>query len=348
MRRVKFIGWLVLLMMIVSDCEELSAQRVVRYPIISYNVENLFDTINAPATFDEDMLPLADRQWNSEKYQAKLRLLARVISDMGCDGELPSIVALQEVENRSVLDDLLAEKSLSKASYGICHFESDDERGIDVALLYRSDHFVVDSTQAIRVEVLPDYDFRTRDILVVRGRFCREDFMFVVVHWPSRIEGVKFTEPWRITCAQEVRRIVDSAMAESPHLKVVVMGDMNDNPTNRSLRVGLRARANHRSLAEGDLYNPFARKMGKGSSVYDGRWNHYDNIILSSNLLHGNQSHLQLDMKQGRKGRFSTGVFYRKYMCGKRSYPLPTYKGLEYLGGASDHFPVYVILSREE
>ncbi|MBR7097737.1 MAG: endonuclease/exonuclease/phosphatase family protein, partial [Alistipes sp.] len=141
----------------------------------------------------------------------------------------------------------------------------------------------------------------------------------------------------------EVRRIVDSVASQSPNMKIVVMGDMNDNPSNRSLWKILRARRNVKGAA-GELYNPFARKPVIGSSRYDGRWNHFDNIILSANLVDDLSDGLKFNSKTPKK--HSAYVFRRDYMCDVNGYPVPTYRGVEYVGGASDHLPVCLILER--
>lgn len=325
---------------------DLSAQtqNVEQQLIAFYNVENLFDTINNPATADEDMLPLADRAWSSERYERKIDLLARVVADMQCCGQPPAIVALAEVENRQVLESLTSHPNLCGAEYQICHSDSPDRRGIDVALLYRPELFRVAGVKTFPIKIAQQQKFRTRDILAAWGEFCGEKFIFVVVHWPSRIGGVEATEPLRIECAREVRRIVDSVASQSPNMKIVVMGDMNDNPSNRSLRKILCARRNVKCLQRGELYNPFARKTAIGSSRYDGRWNHFDNIILSANLVDDLFDGLKFNSKTPKKQ--SAYVFRRDYMCDVNGYPVPTYRGVEYVGGASDHLPVCLILER--
>lgn len=296
------------------------------HTVVFYNIENAFDTINDPATADEEMLPLSDREWNSMRYNAKLNLIATTLSDITT--ELPTLIGLAEVENANVLRDLTQTSALRSTSYKICHYDSPDERGIDVALLYRPDKFHYIGSRAIRSEADP----ATRDILTVWGEMDGHPTFIVVVHWPSRIGGVKFTEPKRRASAQQLRKIVDSVMVENPATRIIVMGDMNDNPRNKSITEDLRATA--RPAAATDLYNPFAAAR-RGSSVYDGRWNQYDNIVVSQNI-----PLCAID------GRRRAKVYRHTSLLDQAGKPRPTYSGTNYMGGASDHLPVYIVIGK--
>ncbi len=313
-----------------------------RYGVMFYNVENLFDTTNDVSAADEDMLPKADRVWTEERYQLKLSDVARVISDLSKGGELPAVVALAEVENRRVLDDLVAQKEIASANYSVCHYDSSDERGIDVAMLFRPDVFVYEGSCAVKANVESAPNLQTRDYLLVWGEMGGSDVMFCVVHFPSRIGGVKQTEHLRIGCAKQVREMVDSMMRANPDRRVVVLGDMNDNPNNRSIRKVLGAKRAGRRVESGRLYNLTASGRG-GSSVYDGRWNRYDNIVVSSNLLSTSAGlHIVMPKRSGRV-RYAQRI---EYLLDDRKYPKPTYRGSEYLGGVSDHLPIYMELER--
>ena len=333
-----FLGLMVVVMTaIIEPC---AAQQ--HYGVMFYNVENLFDTINDASAADEDMLPRADRAWTEASYQQKLSDVARVISDLSADGEFPAIVALAEVENRRVLDDLVAQKEIASANYSVCHYDSPDERGIDVALLYRSDLFEFKGCKTVRTNVEYAPNLQTRDYLLVWGDMGGSDVVFCVVHFPSRIGGVKQTEHLRIGCAKQVREIVDSAMRANPDRRVVVLGDMNDNPNNRSIRKVLGAKRAGRRVESGRLYNLTASGRG-GSSVYDGRWNRYDNIIVSANLLlQGEGLHVVMPKRSGRV-RYAQRF---EYLLDDRKYPKPTYRGSEYQGGVSEHLPIYMMLER--
>lgn len=327
----------VIMIAVISPCV---AQQ--RYGVMFYNVENLFDTINDAGVADEDMLPKADRAWTEERYQRKLNGVARVIADLSDEDGFPAIVALAEVENRRVLDDLISQKEIANAQYSVCHYNSPDERGIDVALLYRSELFKFKGCKSVRANVESAPNLQTRDYLLVWGEMGGSDVMFCVVHFPSRIGGVKQTEHLRIGCAKQVREMVDSMMRVNPDRKVVVLGDMNDNPNNRSIRKVLGAKRAGRRVESGRLYNLTASRRA-GSSVYDGRWNRYDNIVVSSNLLlSGNGLHVVIPKRNVRVGyaqRF-------EYLIDERKYPKPTYQGGEYRGGVSDHLPIYMLLER--
>ena len=294
-----------------------------------YNVENLFDTINNPATSDEDFLPLADREWNSEKYHTKLAHIASVIADL--HDECPTLVGLAEVENRAVVEELARQEAIASANYAICHYESPDERGIDVALMYRPDRFQLEGSRAIRAAA----EGLTRDILCAWGEMQGRPTYVIVVHLPSRIGGVQFTEPERRACARQVREVVDSVLVASPKTQIIVMGDMNDNPRNKSIRDDLRA--THRPKEVGELYNPFAvlKRKGKGTSVYDGRWNMYDNIVVSQNTT-------LLPIRKHDKG----AIYRRRWLLDNRGRPRSAYEGVEYTAGVSDHLPIYILISK--
>lgn len=297
--------------------------------VMFYNVENLFDTINNPATSDEDFLPLADREWNSEKYHTKLARIASVIADL--HDQCPTLVGLAEVENRAIVEDLAHQEAIASANYAICHYESPDERGIDVALMYRPDRFRLAGSRAIRAAA----EGLTRDILCAWGEMQGRPTYVIVVHLPSRIGGVQFTEPERRACARQVREVVDSVLVASPKTQIIVMGDMNDNPRNKSIRDDLRA--THRPKEAGELYNPIAvlKRKGKGTSVYDGRWNMYDNIVVSQN------TPLQPIRKHDK------GAIYRhRALLDNRGRPLSAYDGVEYKAGVSDHLPIYILIGK--
>ena len=333
-----FLGLMAVIMLaVISPCV---AQQ--RYGVMFYNVENLFDTINDEGVADEDMLPKADRAWTEERYQRKLNGVARVIADLSNEGGFPAIVALAEVENRRVLDDLISQKEIANAQYSVCHYDSPDERGIDVALLYRSELFKFKGCKSVRANVESAPNLQTRDYLLVWGEMGDSEVLFCVVHFPSRIGGVKQTEHLRMGCAKQVREIVDSAIRANPDRRVVILGDMNDNPNNRSIRKVLGAKRVGCRVESGRLYNLTASGRA-GSSVYDGRWNRYDNIVVSSNLLlSGNGLHVVMPKRNARVGY----VQRFEYLLDDRKYPKPTYQGGEYRCGVSDHLPIYMILER--
>lgn len=328
------------------------AQEAKSYKIATvafYNVENLFDTINDPAIFDEDRTPEGKDKWTSEKYRDKLQKLAQVMADIGFDetGTAPAIIGLSEIENRQVLEDLVDEPALRKYNYGIAHYNSPDRRGIDVALLYKQDIFKIKNTASLELdikEIGSGNKVYTRDQLVVSGYFDGEEMHFLVNHWPSRSGGEKRSSYRREAAAALNRRIIDSLQHINPYAKIITLGDFNDNPSNRSLRKVLKAKNEAQSLQRDELFNPMAamEKKGYGTSAYRDNWSVFDQIILSQPLMDRDFSSYKF---------FKAGIFSKKYLfttSGQyRGYPFRSYGWEGYTGGYSDHFPVYAFLIKE-
>lgn len=313
--------------------------------IVFYNVENLFDTIDNALTADEEFTPESEKEWNSIRYKKKLEDIASVLA-AGNKQELPEFIGLAEVENREVLEDLLATKVFQKNEYGIAHKDSPDARGIDVALLYRKDEFKSVSYETIMVNFPFDSGLTTRDILHVKGRIGDgEDIHFFINHWSSRSGGMKETEPKRMYCAVALRRKIDILIAQENNPRIVVMGDFNDEPTNKSLMNILQATNKLKNISMGDLYNLYydQHNLGlAGSYYYRGDWNMLDQIIVSYNLIN-------------REGRYSCDysdgkIIMEDWMMYKNQdgimVPNRTYGGPNYYGGISDHLPVYLVLKK--
>lgn len=320
----KLLKYLLTLVFVASAGLAWSQPQMVAF----YNVENLMDTRNDPATQDDDMLPNAEKEWNDVRYQAKLSAVAGVVADMSNEYGYPSLLGLAEVENKLVLSDLVKQQAISGVNYRFVHYDSRDERGIDVALLYRPDRFHLERSCSVRADV----ELPTRDILMVWGELSGEAVLVVVVHLPSRIGGEEFTSAFRESCARQLRELIESARSVEPQRKVIIMGDMNDTPRDSSIKRVLGAKSNARNLQADDIYNPFAH-CRKGSMVYQYRWYLYDQILLSS------------DFVPHRGCSAARGYVYRqKSLLDKNRSPKPTYRGVEYMGGVSDHLPVYVLL----
>lgn len=310
-----------------------------RYAVMFYNVENLYDTINAPYFGDDNMLPLSDREWDCERYEKKIESIARVVADMASLYDFPALVGLAEVENRQVVEDIIRNELLARVDYDISHYDSADERGIDVALMYRRDLFELHGSRAIKV----DLDVPTRDILLVWGQMSGEPIAVMVMHWPSRVGGEYATRPLREACAEKVRFLADSIAQTSPQTKIVIMGDMNDTPKDRSVAKILNANVN----LKGQFYNPFGKGVGRGTLVYQNRWYLYDQIIFSHNMLAGDGlcfKHRVDNTAKGEDLSLMCGSFQPNYLLDKNGHPRPSYRGDEYMEGVSDHLPVYVIL----
>lgn len=326
------------------------AQEKTSYKITAvgfYNLENLFDTEDDPKIRDEEYLPEGSRKWDKAKYQTKLKNLSKVITSIGTDYGLngPVILGVCEVENKKVLEDLVATDLMKSKNYGIVHYDSPDKRGIDVALLYQKSVFKVIAKNS---HTLKDTSFFTRNQLVVTGVLESDTINFVVNHWPSRSGGQKRSEPRRLAAAEVARSITDSLYKINPEAKIILMGDFNDDPNNKSLRKVLKAESYEDGLKGQKLFNAmFAlHKKGVGTLAYRDNWQIFDQIIISAPLLKAN--------KKGNNYFYfsnSAKAFAPKWIKQSegryKGYPLRTFAGGNYLAGYSDHFPVFVLLAKE-
>lgn len=303
------------------------------YSIAFYNLDNLFDTIDDPKTLDDDFTPEGKLKWNKKRYSKKLLKLGSIIRKIGLKrtGFSPAVIGVAEVENRNVLKDLIATDELIGEKYGIVHFDSPDERGIEVALLYRKSVFEVLDAKPFTLKVYNEtVRDLTRDILCVKGRLQGELIHFLVNHWPSRRTDDMQTEHKRIAAAHLNHQIIADIKKETPDAKVIIMGDFNDNPTNDSI---------FKHLVTQEFFNPFKEYYlkGRGSTAHEGRWHLFDQIILNNEIL------------SGKKIRYQNAYIFNKHYLrdwkGKHSgRPFRTYVGKWFQGGYSDHFPVYVTL----
>ena len=224
-----------------TSCSSVKYQRKKNFTIVFYNVENLFDTINEPGKTDGEFTPNGSKQWNEERYTKKVNDIAKVLSLIN-ENELPEMIGLCEVENQKVLEDLVENELLSNGDYKIVHYESPDNRGIDNAFLYRPDEFEVNFSQPIPVSFKGEPNFHTRDILYVKGKTNNGEEMHVFVnHWPSRIGGTDETESARLQVASKLKNKIDSIVSNNSSAEIIVMGDMNDEPSNLSLTYVLGA-----------------------------------------------------------------------------------------------------------
>ena len=319
------------------------ADRHTDFTLVFYNVENLFDTINDPNCQDEEFLPGATNRWDSKKYTKKLENLARVLYHTD-SLRLPVIIGLAEIENRTVLNDLVACGDLQKGQYRIVHENSRDPRGIDVALLYRPSAFSLITHHKIRMKD-PELDpHRTRECLYVCGVLGGTDTLHLVVnHWKSRSGGTEKTEPLRLAYARVIRKLTDSILAARPHAAIILMGDFNDTPENVSLQTTLGVQNTTEAPAWDHLYNLTAAvaESGEGSHYYKS-WEMFDQIIVSGALLKATST--------GLHSKPQARPFKRPWMLYKNSsgqmVPDRTYNNGKYYGGYSDHLPVTLQLVR--
>lgn len=300
-----------------------------------YNLENLFDTEDDPNTLDDDFTAEGYKNWNGKRYSNKLRKLGRVISQVGLKETegAPALLGVAEVENKEVLLNLIETKELKDVGYDVVHYDSPDERGIDVGLLYRKEYFEVLESETVSVYLESEFGERdyTRDILHVTGNLQGIKTHVLVNHWPSRRSGVEESEPKRITAAQKNRSIVETIQEQDPEARIIIMGDFNDGPHNESVK-------NH--LVQKDLYNPmvFLNTRYEGSLNHDFEWYLFDQIILSTNFMRLHENPLTYDMSNIYNEHYLT-EFKGRF----KGNPFRTYAGKRYLGGYSDHFPVYCV-----
>lgn len=319
------------------------------HTVAFYNLENLFDTINDPNKFDEAS-PIMEMDFNRQSvYEKKVRNMAQVISEIGSDvsRNSPAVIGVSEIENREVLEDLANDPALISKNYGIVHFHSPDARGIDVALLYQKALFTPLYKSSHELKIYDDVTRErvyTRDQLLVSGKLDGELVHFIVNHWPSRRGGEARSRPKRVAAAKLNKRIIDSLQSIDPYAKIITMGDLNDDPTNESVKKVLKAKRNKEDVGLKGIYNPMenmARK-GLGTNAYRDGWSLFDQILFTKPLLEKDYSSFRF---------YKAGIFNKNYLTNKRGrwkgYPLRSFADGGFTNGFSDHFPVYVTLIKE-
>lgn len=308
--------------------------------IAFYNLENLFDTHDDPHTLDDDFTPKGFKKWRDGRYRSKIKKLGRAISKIGEEEGLhpPVLVGIAEVENDKVVEKLLGTKYLRDIPYDYVHFDSPDERGIDTGLIFNKDHFAV-----VQAETLPlliedgegDRDY-TRDILYVKGLLNGEGIHVFVNHWPSRRDGADETKYKRIEAANTILRKLTSINDSAENLNVMIMGDFNDDPNSESIET---------LLTSGYFINPMQKLLSPetGSANYKGKWSLFDQIILSHSFLnHEPGTHIF------QQAAIFAPRFLKEWKGKYKGNPFRTFVGKKYIGGYSDHFPVYVVMRFNE
>lgn len=341
------------------------------YGVAFYNLENLFDTLHDAGKNDYEYLPDGTNRWGKMKYEAKLKNMSAVLSQL-CTDKLPkgpAVVGLAEVENDRCLADLLQQPALKERGWKFVHEEGPDRRGIDCAFLYNPRLFQYESHMLVPFYYLdpkqPDVDlgfhtdaqnkvhaytdflkgdtaYLTRGFLVMSGSLAGEKTHFIVCHWPSRAA----TSPSRERAGYQVRRLKDALLKQDPGCHVIIMGDMNDDPRDKSITTALGCKHDIRDVsADTDLFNPWwdmLYKVGQGTLLYDGKWNLFDQIIVSGNLVGADRTTLKFYKNQ---------IFLRDWMLqteGRyKGSPLRTHAGGSWLNGYSDHLPTFIYLIKE-
>lgn len=311
--------------------------KTTEHTIAFYNLENLFDIYNDVTKHNIDFLPGSEKRWTKKRYERKLYKLGQVISKIGFENTQrpPAIVGLAEIENKNVINDLIQSKDLEPYDYGIVHYDSQDERGIDVAMIYDKTVFTVESSKTYSVYLedhIGEQDY-TRDILLVSGMFHSERLHFIINHWPSRREGLIESDPKRLKAAEKAVEIINNIKENYLNPKILVMGDFNDNPSNESVKF----------LSEkAELYNPMETLLSysRGSVSHNFKWNLFDQILFSTNFFETEINKLKFD-----EANIYDEKFLTQYDGKFKGQPFRTYVGKKYKGGYSDHFPVYVYLN---
>jgi endonuclease/exonuclease/phosphatase family metal-dependent hydrolase len=303
-----------------------------------YNVENLFDTQNDPATDDDEFTPTGKIPWTEERLATKINHIGQVISDI-VSPSMPDIVGFAEVENQQVLEMLTSSAALAKTKYGIVHYDSPDERGIDVALLYNQASFKVISSEPLKV-VLPDND-KTRDILYVKGKLNTGEILHVFVnHWPSRRDGSEVSEPKRMIAASVLRAKINDIQKLEKSASILILGDFNDEPSDNSITKGIGALSPDQAITNNNIYSLLYPEFKKGEgSLFYKDWDLFDQIMVTGNML-SQKKGLHTSVKDA-------NIFKAEYLLYKTKKgderPNRT-MGEKYFGGYSDHLPVYVKL----
>lgn len=380
---MKRFNWIVAAALLLAAMTPASAQkkkgqpaaaekRIAAYAVGFYNLENLFDTVHAVGKKDQDFLPDGSYKWNTLKYESKLKNMSMVLAEMGTDRIKAglAVCGVSEVENRFVLEELLKQESLRNRGWRVMHFPSPDRRGVGCGLFYNPRFFTLedslyvpcifpnDSTGPTPVGFTQDADnvihptplygdtMRiTRGFLVGIGTLANEKMAIIVNHWPSRFSPSETREE----TGRQVYELKEALLRRYPGIKIVIEGDLNDDPNNKSVTEGLKAVSETSDIKNADahsLYNPWYNmlyKKGQGTLMYQGQWNLFDQIIISGNLINGND-YSTLTYK-------SHEIFMRDYLIqqeGKyKGSPLRTTAGGTWLNGFSDHLPTIVYLVKE-
>jgi len=309
------------------------------YTIISYNVENLFDTLDDTLKADEEFLPGGPRGWNDYKYYKKLNHIAKTLIAAG-EWSAPAIVGLCEIENKRTLTDLLFNTPLAALNYQIIHFESPDIRGIDVAIIFRKDLLQLLNTHPIPVHLTDTSARPTRDILYAQFRLPTYDTLYLFLnHWPSMWGGAATTRPKRMQAAKTLKHSMDTLIQSQSKAKIICMGDFNCTPQSPEISEGLGARLMQDTLINSCFYalNYRFRKHIKGTHKFHNQWSSIDQVIVNGNLLNCNRMHVPR----------SCQIFCPDFLLIKDDTyggykPFRTFYGFEYQGGFSDHLPLVV------
>jgi predicted extracellular nuclease len=309
-------------------------KKDVTYTIAFYNLENFFDTKNDPHILDDDFTPKGFKKWTVKRFYKKAKKLGEVISQIGAEEtkSSPVLIGIAEVENKNAINALLNTKSLKSIEYDYVHFDSPDERGIDTALIYHKDFFKVEFSESLQVLVNNTNGVRdfTRDILYVKGKLNGELVHVFVNHWPSRRDGAQKTSYKREKAAETLLQKITSL--NNPGSNCIIMGDFNDDPNSKSIK---------KLMSTEFFINPMQKLLSpiSGSANYKGEWSLFDQILISHSFLnHEEKTHVF------KKAAIFSSKLVREWKGKYKGNPFRTFVGKKYIGGYSDHFPVYILL----
>ena len=346
-----------------SSAQVSSLSKGKSYVIGFYNLENLFDTYHDEGKNDYEYLPDGANQWTEAKYAKKLQNMAQVIAEMRKDnGAWHAVLGVSEIENRHVLEDLVSEPAIAAANYQIVHYDGPDRRGVDVGLLYKPEILKVLASESIPFTFTPsrlDWSawtqeemdaFRTRDVLMVRGTIDSEMFAFFVTHLPSRLGGKG--ADLRPRGAEIIHQRAMQLQEEFPGIKIVVMGDMNDNPTDRSMTEFLNADDDEIDDVDDDdeFFDPFLSmlKAGYSSLYYRGAGNIFDIVMVNKALAKAAPGTFQIQPIV--KNKYYGRIFVKPFMTNQtgqyKGTPFRTFSNGAFVGGYSDHYPTYIVIKK--
>jgi len=302
-----------------------------------YNTENFFDSGNDTLTRDDEYTAIGDRRWTSGKQHAKAERLGKVIIAAG-KWNPPVIVGLCEIENLQVLEQLTGIAPLNKYPYKIVQKDSPDERGIDVALIYRPDFFKPFDYESITVIDPDNQSFKTRDILRVSGVLNKCDTLHIIVnHWPSRYGGIMETKKYRSLAAETLKKAVKTIVTRFPGAKIICMGDFNDGPKDESIAKVFEAKESDNSEIKGEMidlsFGWISDPVQTIKSQYT--WEVFDQLIVSDYLLENKGC-----LKFLKAEIFKAGFLLEPDVKFGGVKPKRTYVGYKYQEGFSDHLPV--------
>lgn len=321
------------------------------FGVMFYNLENLFDTINNNGNYDLEFSPQGARQWNSQKYWSKQHNMADAINRIFPEDRraIPALIGVSEIENITVLQDLVKQPEIRRHHFQIVHHDGPDRRGVDVGLLYNPRVFRVLNVTNQRL-VVPGYEeFRTRDQMCVTGLLAGEKVSVIINHWPSRLGGQERSSYLREAAGDMARRTIDSLLRDDPNQGIFFMGDLNDDPMDISCAVNVGGKKKMEDVVEvNDMYNPFWEKLDKGIGTlgYRGSWNLFDQIMCSEYFLRNVKSKEKPTLTFLRADVLNR-EFLKSNDGDRTGYPLRTYSGGVFLNGYSDHFPTRILIVKE-